>query len=172
MSPISPSLLSSPRLFLRRLQPDDRDVLCSYRSLPEVARYQGWESFGPAHAQRLIESQDNAELGIPGTWFQVAVVKQATNVMIGDCELHSLQDEQHQIEFGITFAPSYQGQGYAKLASQLERPGREGACAPQSMQCSFSQIVMPRSIDALHVLLLMSSLASRSNGKLAIPMTC
>lgn len=116
MSPIFPSFLSTPRLLLRRLKPDDWAALCSYRSLPEVARYQGWESFGPEDARRLIESQDKAEPGIPGTWFQVAVVERATNVLIGDCGLHCLQDEPHQMELGVTLAPSHQGLGYAAEA--------------------------------------------------------
>ena len=49
--------LATPRLQLRRLQPDDAAALCHYRSRPEVARYQSWESFGPDDATRLIEDQ-------------------------------------------------------------------------------------------------------------------
>lgn len=116
MKQIFPNSLSTPRLLLRRLQSDDGDALCRYRSLPEVARYQGWESFGPEDARRLIESQRDAEPGIPGSWFQVAVVERATNLMIGDCGLHCLQDEPQQMELGITLSPSHQGQGYATEA--------------------------------------------------------
>jgi hypothetical protein len=49
--------LRSPRLVLRRLRRDDLAALCAYRSLPEVARYQAWESFGPEEAARLIDGQ-------------------------------------------------------------------------------------------------------------------
>jgi len=116
MSQQSPILLSTPRLLLRRLQRDDADALCSYRSLPKVARYQSWESFGPDDAARLIESQRHSEPGVPGTWFQVAIVERATGSMIGDCGLHCRQDDPRQMEFGITLAPSHQGQGYATEA--------------------------------------------------------
>lgn len=109
-------VLSTPRLLLRRLQAEDVGALCRYRSLPEVERYQGWESFGPEDAKQLIESQCDAEPGVPGTWFQVAIVDLATNVMIGDCGLHCLRDEPLQMEFGITLSPSHQGQGYATEA--------------------------------------------------------
>lgn len=118
MSQIFPNILLTPCLLLRRLQRDDEDALCSYRSLPEVARYQSWESFGPEDARRLIESQRDAEPGIPGTWFQVAIVERATGVMIGDCGLHCLRDEPHQMELGITLSPSHQGQGYATEAME------------------------------------------------------
>lgn len=110
--------LSTPRLLLRRLHPEDVEALCRYRSLPEVARHQGWESFGTEEAKRLIESQCDAEPGVPGSWFQVAIVDQATNTMIGDCGLHCLSDESLQMEFGITLSPTYQGQGYATEALQ------------------------------------------------------
>jgi RimJ/RimL family protein N-acetyltransferase len=116
MSQIFPSPLITPRLLLRRLQHDDAAALCGYRSLPEVARYQGWESFGPDDAIRLIESQSHHEPGVPGTWFQLAIVESATKNMVGDCGLHCRQDDPRQMEVGITLAPGHQGRGYATEA--------------------------------------------------------
>jgi len=116
MNQLFPSPLSSPRLRLRRLRPSDADSLCSYRSLPEVARYQSWDSFGPDDAARLIDDQRNREPNVPGTWFQVAIVENATESMVGDCGLHCQLNDPRQIEFGITLAPSYQGRGYATEA--------------------------------------------------------
>ena len=111
-----PPLPSTPRLLLRRLQPDDGAALCAYRSLPEVARYQGWQSFGPEDAARLIESQRYAEPGVPGTWFQLAFIEKASGQLIGDCGLHCWQNDSRQIELGVTLAPSHQGLGYATEA--------------------------------------------------------
>lgn len=108
--------LASSRLLLRRLQEGDAAALCRYRSLPEVARYQGWESFTPEDAVRLIESQRYSEPGIPGTWFQLAIVEKVTGNMIGDCGLHCQQDDPRQMEIGITLDPSHQNQGYATEA--------------------------------------------------------
>jgi len=110
------SPLSTPRLILRRLQDGDSAALCSYRSLPQVARYQGWDSFGPDDAARLIESQRHSEPGVPGTWFQLAIVEKLTGNLVGDCGLHCLLDDPRQMEFGITLAPSHQGHGYATEA--------------------------------------------------------
>ena len=111
-----PTPLTSKRLLLRRLQGDDAAALCRYRSLPEVARYQGWDTFGPNDAARLIEDQRDGEPGVPGKWFQVAIVEKATGSMVGDCGLHCRQDDPRQMEFGITLAPSHQGRGYATEA--------------------------------------------------------
>jgi RimJ/RimL family protein N-acetyltransferase len=116
MSQLLSSPLSTARLVLRRLQNSDADALCSYRSLPEVARHQSWESFLPIDATRLIEDQRDREPDVPGTWFQLAIVEKTTEHMIGDCGLHCPRDNPRQLELGITLAPSRQGRGYATEA--------------------------------------------------------
>ena len=113
MSHFFPERLSSPRLHLRRLRPEDAQALCGYRSLVEVARYQYWESFGPDEAAHLIETQSTTEPNGPGTWFQLAIIKTDGEHMIGDCGLHCPKEEPHQMEIGITLAPRYQGHRYA-----------------------------------------------------------
>jgi RimJ/RimL family protein N-acetyltransferase len=116
MSQLFPDHLASARLQLRRLHQDDAQALCVYRSLPEVARYQYWDSFGPAEAAHLIESQSESEPNIPGTWFQLAIIKTANRCVIGDCGLHCQKDDPSQMELGITLAPRYQGRRYADEA--------------------------------------------------------
>ncbi len=111
-----PSSLPTRRLFLRRLQRADAQALCAYRSLPDVARYQSWETFGPDDAARLLDEQQDRDIGIPGTWLQVAVVETGTGQLIGDCGLHCRADEPRQFELGVTISPSRQGQGYATEA--------------------------------------------------------
>ena len=115
MTPFS-GHLTSARLRLRPLHRDDAEALCAYRSLPEVARYQGWDTFGPDDAARLIESQLTAEPDVPGTWFQLAIVHSSTGVVIGDCGLHCPKESPRQMEIGITLAPGYQGRRYAEEA--------------------------------------------------------
>jgi RimJ/RimL family protein N-acetyltransferase len=113
-----PEHLTSARLQLRRLRQDDAEALCSYRSLTEVARFQYWDSFGPDDAARLIEAQLTAEPNVPGTWFQLAIIKADTGEMIGDCGLHCPKDEPRRTEIGITLSPRYQGHHYADEAAE------------------------------------------------------
>jgi RimJ/RimL family protein N-acetyltransferase len=113
MASVELTELRTPRLILRRLRSDDLVVLCAYRSLPEVARFQSWDTFGPEDGARLIAEQRCQEPNIPGTWLQLAIVREASGEMIGDCGLHFLKDDGRQVELGITLAPSYQGRGYA-----------------------------------------------------------
>lgn len=111
--------LRSPRLVLRRLRRDDLAAVCAYRSLPEVARYQDWESFGPGEAAHLIDGQSELEPDVPGTWFQLAIVAAETGDVVGDCGLHCRREDPRQMEVGVTLAPAHQGNGYA--AEAVER---------------------------------------------------
>jgi RimJ/RimL family protein N-acetyltransferase len=108
--------LRSPRLTLRPFKNDDLAALCAYRSLPEVARYQSWDSFGPDDAARLIAEHSNQEPNVPGKWFQLAIVRSDTAELIGDCGLHCPLADPCQLELGITLAPDHQGHGYATEA--------------------------------------------------------
>ncbi len=116
MSQPFPDYLASDRLLLRRLHRDDAEALCAYRSLPEVARYQSWDSFGMEDAIRLIETQSAPEPNIPGTWFQLAIVKASSGCVIGDCGLHCRAEEPRHMEIGVTLSPLHQGRRYADEA--------------------------------------------------------
>src|SRR5262245_21533875 len=108
--------LRSPRLCLRRLRPEDAPSIVGYRSLPEVARFQAWESFGPDDAARLIAAQAEVRPDTPGTWLQLALVLLGSGEVVGDCGIHFRRDEPRQVELGITLAPAHQGRGLATEA--------------------------------------------------------
>ncbi len=110
------SELKSPRLQLRRLCLDDAPAVCAYRALPEVARYQSWESYTLDDAVRLIDAHVGLVPDTPGTWFQLGIVSLASRELIGDCGLHFRREEPRQVELGITLAPAHQGRGFANEA--------------------------------------------------------
>jgi RimJ/RimL family protein N-acetyltransferase len=114
--------LRSQRLCLRPLQPEDAPCIVGYRSLPEVARFQAWESFGPEDAAQLIANQAGIRPNTPGTWLQLALVLLESGDVVGDCGIHFRRDEPRQVELGITLAPTRQGRGLATeaLSSVLE----------------------------------------------------
>jgi RimJ/RimL family protein N-acetyltransferase len=109
-------MLISPRLVLRPLLLEDATAIVAYRSLPEVARFQSWESFGPDEAAQLIAAQASVAPNTPGTWLQLALVLSESELVIGDCGIHFRGDDPRQVELGITLAPYYQGRGYAAEA--------------------------------------------------------
>ncbi len=109
--------LETPRLILRPFQERDAEDFSRYRSDPEVARYQGWEPpFYLEQAQRFIEAMQSIGPGRPGEWYQFAIERKDTNMLIGDCAFKVLAEDHRQAEIGFTLARDYQGQGYATEA--------------------------------------------------------
>jgi RimJ/RimL family protein N-acetyltransferase len=111
-----PLELMSPRLRLRRLGADDAAAVCAYRALPEVARFQSWESFSLQDAVQLIAGQDGTPPNTPGTWLQLALTTSGSGEIVGDCGIHFLADDDWQVELGVTLAPAHQGRGLAAEA--------------------------------------------------------
>jgi RimJ/RimL family protein N-acetyltransferase len=114
-----PLVLRSQRLLLRPLRSEDSAPITAYRSLPEVARFQEWDSFGPADADRLIADQSEVVPGTPGTWLQLAIVLSESASLVGDCGIHFRKDDPRQVELGVTLAPAHQGRGLASEALRL-----------------------------------------------------
>jgi RimJ/RimL family protein N-acetyltransferase len=105
--------LETPRLILRRLTINDLEPFVTYRSLPEVARFQTWEAFDTAQGKALIEHMQQREPGTPGEWFQFAIEHRDSGVLVGDCAFKVDGTEHRQAEIGFTLAPAHQGQGFA-----------------------------------------------------------
>jgi RimJ/RimL family protein N-acetyltransferase len=107
--------IRSERLLLRRLAPRDADALAAYRSDPEVARYQSWETpFSLDDARSLIADLAGADLDGPG-WFQWAVERVGEPGIVGDVGVNLLEDGR-QAELGYTIAPASQRRGYGREA--------------------------------------------------------
>jgi RimJ/RimL family protein N-acetyltransferase len=110
-------VLTTERLRLRPFEPDDLAAFVAYRSHPDVARYQSWDtSFSQADAERFLASQEEAEFGVPGAWVQLAAVDRHTGSLCGDCAVRIVTDQPATAEVGVTFAPAHQGSGLATEA--------------------------------------------------------
>jgi RimJ/RimL family protein N-acetyltransferase len=104
------------RLLLRPFRAEDLTAFVAYRSHPDVARYQSWDtSYSMADAERFLASQQGIELGTPGAWLQLAAVDR-TGRLCGDCAVHVVTDQPATAEVGVTFAPAHQGSGLATEA--------------------------------------------------------
>ena len=105
----------TPRLLLRPFRAEDLAAFVAYRSHPEVARYQSWDtSFSMADAEAFLASQQGIELGAPGAWLQFAAIERETATLCGDCAVRV--DPPGTAEVGVTFAPAHQGAGLATEA--------------------------------------------------------
>ena len=112
-----PLELVTKRLVLRPLQVDDAPAFAAYRSDPDVARYQSWDTtFTTADGERLVASQAGVALGDPGAWLQLAAVDRGSGALCGDCAVRIATDQPQTAEVGVTFAPATQGSGLATEA--------------------------------------------------------
>ncbi|MBD2488326.1 GNAT family N-acetyltransferase [Aulosira sp. FACHB-615] len=109
--------LETPRLLLREFQNSDKVAFAAYRSDPEIAKYQTWDTpYSEAQAAAFIESLQHLTPGILGEWYQLAIELKSTGQMIGDCAFCILAEDGKQAEIGFTLARKYQGNGYATEA--------------------------------------------------------
>ena len=105
------------RLRVRPFQVDDLEAFVAYRSDPEVARFQSWDSaYSLADAQAFLGSQRGLAFGQPGEWLQLAIVDRETGTVLGDCAVRVATDQPATAEIGITLAQASQGRGVANEA--------------------------------------------------------
>lgn len=108
-------LASTERLVLRRFRDDDAEAFAAIRSDPAVARYQSWDSpVALTEAVSHVRHYARSDPAAPG-WFQYAVEHRERGVLIGDIGV-CLADNLMQAEIGFSFAPAFQGRGYATEA--------------------------------------------------------
>lgn len=105
--------LETTRLRLRRFTDADLPIFMAYRNDPEVARYQSWERINELEARVFIQEQKEAQPGIPGLWFQIAIELKETGMLVGDCALKIEEYDERQAEIGFTLSRAYQRRGIA-----------------------------------------------------------
>jgi RimJ/RimL family protein N-acetyltransferase len=108
--------LATARLRLDLLRAQDAEALFACRADPAVARFQGWCPSDVSEVRKFIEGQP-AEAA-PAGWFQRAIRLRTDGRLIGDLGLNLPQDRTDAVEFGISIAPAWQGQGYASEVSR------------------------------------------------------
>ena len=105
------------RLRLRPFEHADLPAFVAYRSHPDVARFQSWDTtYSLADAKAFLASQEGLVLGSPGDWVQLAALDRHSGELCGDCAVLVLDDQPATAEVGITFAPEHQGGGLATEA--------------------------------------------------------
>lgn len=108
--------LRTERLVIRRFCADDAAAFAAYRSDPDVARYQSWDSYTLSDAEGFTHEMASLHPGHPGEWFQFAAADPVSDVLLGDVALCVDLNDVGRAELGFTFAPAHQGKGYATEA--------------------------------------------------------
>lgn len=115
MTDADPLPRSFPGGRLRRLRRADLSAFQHYRSLPELARFQGWSTMTDDEAAAFLDEMHAARLFRPGEWIQLGIADPATDALVGDLGLH-LSEDGATAEIGFTLTPSAQGRGVATRA--------------------------------------------------------
>lgn len=108
--------IQTARLCLRRSRTEDAETISSYRTDPEVHRYQGWDRTDVEGVRAEIEQMSERDPGSPGGWVQLSIEELETHQLVGDVGLSPADPEPGVIKIGYTVSPAFQGRGYATEA--------------------------------------------------------
>lgn len=103
---------SSKQITLRRLSVSDLPDFQKYRRDPEVARYQGWQPETDTKAKSFLAYMNTTELLQAGHWFQIGIMNNPANTLIGDIGICVAADES-EAEIGFSVARHAQKKGFA-----------------------------------------------------------
>ena len=105
--------LETQRLILRKLKMSDLEDLHSFRSNPEIVKFQSFEPLTIDESKKFIEEQSKTEFGTPGEWVQTGIVCKENDKLVGDFALCPDKDEPRTVEIGVTINTEFQGKGFA-----------------------------------------------------------
>jgi aminoglycoside 6'-N-acetyltransferase len=100
---------------LRRLRPSDLEAFQTYRSIPELGRYQAWSPMSEADAIDFLAEMSQAALFGAGRWVQLGIADPQSDRLVGDIGLY-LSADASSGEVGFTLEPALQGRGVAAQA--------------------------------------------------------
>ena len=111
-------LLRTTRLVLREFREDDWPALHAVESLPEVARYQWFEPRTAEESRAYVIGACEGAAEDPRRTYDLAVVLQAEDRLIGRCGLGITDLDLDQAMLWYTLHPAYWGQGYVTEAAR------------------------------------------------------
>ncbi len=103
-------IINANKVFLRSLSYEDAEILFSYRSKPEVVKYQLWNPVEISDAIHFIKKAKFQTELINNQWNQFAICLRSNNQVVGDIGL-LLNDR--KAEIGFTIAPHFHRKGLA-----------------------------------------------------------
>lgn len=111
---MEPLLIQTTRLNIRHLGLSDLSDFHSYRSNPEVTKYQGFDVMTIEQAEEFIKDNSPKHFGKAGEWVQYGIENIETGKLIGDCAIKLDLYDTRIAEIGITISHLEQQKGFAK----------------------------------------------------------
>jgi RimJ/RimL family protein N-acetyltransferase len=105
--------LTTERLVIRALSPDDVDRHHALFSDPDVVRYLYFGPFDRPAAQEHLARRSIVDLPSEGGWINFGVEVKGEGVLIGELAMGFISATHAHYEVGYVFDPAYAGRGYA-----------------------------------------------------------
>lgn len=103
-------MITTQRTTLRPIAPSDNEQVYHYRSDHITNQYQGFVPKTLEEVDAFI-ARNPSQFNQADTWFQLVIVHQQTNQIIGDVGVHFIGEA--QAEVGCTLDKDYHGKGFA-----------------------------------------------------------
>src|ERR1700679_2580349 len=105
--------LSTNRLIIRALTPDDVDRHYAMFSDPDVVRYLYFGPFDRLGALEHLARRSIVELPAEGGWINFGVEVKGEGILIGELAMGFISATHRHYEVGYVLDPAYAGRGYA-----------------------------------------------------------
>ena len=105
--------LSTERLIIRALTPDDVERHHVLFADPDVVRYLYFGPFDRPAAQEHLARRSIVDLPVEGGWINFGVEVKGEGVLIGELAMGFISATHAHYEVGYVFDPAYAGHGYA-----------------------------------------------------------
>ncbi len=134
--------IKTERLRLRPIKKEDATAVFGYRSDAITNKYQGSIPKTIEGTYDFIENT-SPKIDIVDTWFQLVILENESQAIIGDIGIHFLDEAKKQVEIGCTLAKEYHGKGFATealkgtinyLFNTLNKHRIIGSIDPQNIQ--------------------------------------
>ena len=106
------------RLILRDFVAADWPAVLAYQRDPRYLQYYAWTDRTPEDAQRFVQLFVDQQHEQPRRKFQLAIVLQDTQRLIGNCGIRKAAAAAHEADIGYELAPDEWGHGYATEAAR------------------------------------------------------
>lgn len=108
--------ITTPRMILRRVLPEDADALLEIYSNEANMKYEFGDPWSADQVAEFIYSQSTIRVGDPGVPFTLVAADSATGSVMGSVQITINSIEDRQGELGFSFNPAYCGRGLATEA--------------------------------------------------------
>jgi RimJ/RimL family protein N-acetyltransferase len=110
--------LTTERLILREFKPSDWPDILAYQSDPLYLRYYAWADRTPEAVQDFVQGFLAQQQERPRLKFQLAVVLQSSQQLIGNCGIRMKSADAHEGDVGYELSSKHWGHGYATEAAR------------------------------------------------------